>query len=404
MNNKPNYKKGYKGEILYLLYENGIIPYTALRLLEGETRLYQRAVKDMEKNEIVKIEKNNGHKYVRLNIESLLGKEVRKSVPEEYVEYYKKTSSDAVSRMTEKSNTSNERTERNTSTQIMMYSVNIQTGMKAKNLAKEKIEKDDCYYYHSIGLKKLDDYKDKVEKKRMKGKDGETETKKISNSRANGMLISPGGMYVVYNIGQSLVEWKRFGEVKMIYYLKNLVKKRQSPDMERAEIEEAIVIASKKENYVDICTREYKLKEICKKVILMNIDYAYKSMYAVPQDADGKLMLKIMIKEGWKERIYNSILNTEERREREFVQITCDGYDKSADVYKYVFCVPDLVRLKAYAIRAKMENEKERFTLYCYTWQREIVAEIIGQSANIYTIDIRQLYSELFTERNEEKL
>ena len=53
MNNKRNYKKGYKNEIIQLLHIVAVIPYRSLRLLSDNCRMYQRAVREMAEDKTV---------------------------------------------------------------------------------------------------------------------------------------------------------------------------------------------------------------------------------------------------------------------------------------------------------------------------------------------------------------
>ena len=66
MNDKVNYKKGYKNELLRLIYLCGLIPCGSLRVLKKDPRMYQRAVKVMEKEGIVIVDKKGGERNIRL--------------------------------------------------------------------------------------------------------------------------------------------------------------------------------------------------------------------------------------------------------------------------------------------------------------------------------------------------
>ena len=104
----------------------------------------------------------------------------------------------------------------------------------------------------------------------------------------------------------------------------------------------------------------------------------------MPENRNGIKMLQIMVQENWKEQIYNSLLTDHERESAQQSGITCDGYREKEKEYIYVFCIPDLVRLKMFIARANLENDKKRFKIYCFTHQTSIIHGIIDR--NIVTI------------------
>ena len=96
MNNKLNYKKRYKNEILRLIYMCGLIPYRSLRILAAEPRMYQRAIRKMEEDGIVAIDKKGGEKNIRLLSKRERRKDYEYLLPPEYIEYYENTIAETV--------------------------------------------------------------------------------------------------------------------------------------------------------------------------------------------------------------------------------------------------------------------------------------------------------------------
>jgi len=384
--NKKNYKKGYKGVILQLLFLCGIIPYTGLRLLDGETRMYQRAVKKLEEEGILKIEKSRGNKYIRLENRMLAQEIIKKNVDEEYIRYYQETVIKNISRMQDKKILNTERIINSTNTQIMMYACDIDSGPYKRDIATDEIENTDLMYSPSMELKRIRGYADNVKKQK--------NDTILNNSRISGVLISPGGIYSVYNIGKHLIEWKRYGEVRMQSYLEKTIIRKEKYIREEGRrenlIKGAIIISSNIKTYEDICTIDYT-KQKNKKQIMMNIDYAYQKMYCVPQNDIGKQLLKIMTISNWETKLKEIILRPEEIEKEKTVQIACDGYDEKNNIYKLVHVIPDMVKLRAFVTRANLEEDRNKFAIYCYTWQSEMIVHLVNKNAKIYQIPIEEV-------------
>lgn len=396
MNDKINLKKGKKNELLRLIYMCGAIPYRSLRTLAKDPRLYQRAVKDMENEGIVVVDKKGGEKNIRLLNRAERKKEYEKYLTPEYVSYYERLAYENVHRLNYDNKSALPASAmRGSATQIMMYKAGADISPYKRDLNSEMIQDEDIVYYTSVEIKRAGDYGDKVEK--VKKRNGET-ARKVINSRITGLLVSPGGEYAVYNTGNALIEWKRYGEVKMAIYLVQLIQKKSESVTSVNVPKEAIVIAQTPGLYAKICNGEAKDS---RQRTLLNIDFAYDRMYAVPEDVNGVLLLKMMQERGWRHRIYSAVLSERERENAKYTTIQCDGYDKEKDIYKQVFCVPDLVSLKQFTRRAKLERDKKRFVIYCFTCQLPYVSQIADRdNFTILTIGIDLFYGKYF--RKEE--
>lgn len=374
-----------------MLHITGVIPYRSLRLLSDNHRMYQRAIKDMEKAGIVIVDKRGGEKNLRLHNHRWRRREYEDFIPPDYMRYYETTAVAMVSDLSggTKNKTTPGRILKNSATQIMMYACGIEISPNKRDLRSEMLEDDDLAYYNSNEIKQIEAYHDQVTREK---RDGEY-SKKLINSRINGVLISPGGVYAVYNIGNALIEWKRFGEVKMAAYIAGLIRHRSISDVSINEPREAMVIAQNDSLYVKICQGTYNKNA---KVILMNIDYAYDRLYAVPETREGIIMLKMMVVNGWRGKILDSILPKEEQLAKKEVSVECDGYDVRTGIYKLVFCIPNLQKLKSFTTRAELASEREKYYIYCYAHQAKLVTDIAGTNVKILTIDIHKFYNEYF--------
>ena len=396
MNNKANYKKGYKNEILQLTYICGMIPYRSLRLLADAPRLYQRAVKEMEQEGILIVDKKGGEKNLRLQDRRNNKIKYEPYIPKEYIEYYENVSREVLKRLGEENYMASKREMRNSSTKIMMYASGVEITPDKRDLQTEMIKESDVCYYNSPEIKTIIGYENEIEI--VTERNGE-KSRKINNTRINGLLVSPGGNYAVYNIGKEMIEWKRKGEIKIAATITNLIRKRHEKEYSITMQKEAVVIAQTPNQYIRIInnTNEKRIG----KVNLINIDFTYDKMYAVPEDRHGVMLLKMMTQKGWRKKILDSIISEELQKASSRSNIDCDGYDEENDIYYLVFCIPDIAKLKNYIKRAQIEEDKSRFRIYCYTHQLPIIAAIAGDSVQVSKVDIEKYYKKYFQECNE---
>ena len=83
---------------------------------------------------------------------------------------------------------------------------------------------------------------------------------------------------------------------------------------------------------------------------------------------------------------------TEEMQDTSYVNYVCDHYDKESKVGTLVFCIPDIVRLKKFLETAKLQNDRKKFRIICFDYQKEFVKKVIGYNAQIYTTSFEEYY------------
>lgn len=387
---KPNYRVGNKKEILELLYTIGVIPYRSLRLLTAPAyaRMYQRAINQMEQDGVIKVEKRGTEKVIMLQSTELQRKKYEKYLPEKLLDYYNSFSKRSLWALTEKNISVQTKAIRDTDAQMFFYACGFMIGPRAKDLTREMIEETENSYYSSREIKSVCGYKPNKD----------VTSKKITSSRVNGMLLSSGGTFAVYNLGNQMIEWRRFNELKFATYMGQLLRERSTYELDAKIPKEAIVMASSDSIFRQICELNYE-KNRNYHVTYMNIDYVYDSIYAVPEDANGKMLMDIMNTRSWRRRIKELMLKPEYIEDSMYTQIPCDGYDKENDVHILIFCIPDLVKLKTFVARANLEGNKKKYRIYCYTYQIPLLVSLAGSNVEILKTDIKKFHDKYFAEK-----
>ena len=382
-----NYKKGRKHDLLKILQLTGSIPYSSLRLFPRySTRMMQRAVKELEVEGVVGVGKNGGKRQVYLTNFQDKNPEYKEAFPALYKDMYSVITSKDRSRALYGKKADAQRVLRNTETYVLMQGagVNVAPDEKVMLLSTNVIDKTVVCYYTSREVKNYGNFEVKVDEKE-KLKDG---TKKINSSRLTGLLVSPGGRYGIYNVGSSLIEWQRYGEIKMAEHLGKLLGDKYAGAEDKSRINQAIVLADTDNTLIQIVTETKKSK---RGVPLLNIDYAYNCMYGICVSTEGQKMLKIMTRPEWKIEMMDSFIEKPYQNLNNTTSVPCNGYNEDTGEYTMLFCIPDMVKLKGFVARSIIDsNENKKFKIYCFTHQLAFISKIAGASCEIFSVNLEE--------------
>lgn len=393
MNNKKNYKKGVRNEIIMLLHMCGIVPEKSLKYLNGKNyKVMRMKISEMMKEGSLKYYKRGSLQRVILLDENSKEKTAYEQfMPKELLTYYEKYMKKDIKRFLysgkKERNASEINIEKkekiyvndseahrvfyNSDTMMFMYGIGIET---LATLKKDPLP--ESLYINAREIKHSMDYKADLDTK-----EGDV---KINYSRIRGMLVSKGGIYAVYRTN-TRATYKQNGEYKMKFYLDRIVNERIKNG---SEVTEAILIAD--DNASEILKNILKPKEEEKKFQFTSMEFVYKKIYGLPADKNGQQMLKIFTHYNWKNKIIQSF---ELPTIPEMDGVVCDGYD--GHTYYYVFCVPDIKRFKKFIARAEIENIKEKYVVVCFDWQVSLVKKVIGKYAIIKKVPFERYIKEM---------
>ena len=399
MNKGINYRKGKRREIIMLLLACGIIPYKSLALWGDGARLMMRKAREMSEDGTVEINKREHQKFVTLANFSVKSKEYIPYMPNGYEEHYLNNIAyirkHALYKDTPKIKF--ERAIRTSEIFILMYLSGARVFFDEKpplaNL-NDLIKGDDVTYYTGPEIK---DYKNDGLKKI--SVDGQTQ---LGNTRVIGAMFSPGGVYSIYNIGSKLIEWKRYGEVKIATHINRLAEEQYEPfrfhnEEEIPKVDSAIFYAYDEKIFVRVINNEYQDKKKSGN-ILLNIDMTYKHMYALPLNDMGLYMTKIMQCKNWQNIMRHMFFDQGENLDTRTFDVACDAYDERSNTYILLFCIPDLSKLKIFIKRAGLEENRGRFRIYCFEEQLPIIAPTVSvgneKIADVLSIPFTEFYKE----------
>ncbi len=396
---KKAYLKGYRGEILNAILENGFIPRDIIHLYDRSKAIQmQRMIKILKDEGVIEEKKTiNKTNYLKLTIN---GRELILS--EANAELASLYNSPAIRqrirtlamskpiRNKEKEieyRTSQNKYINDTTVKIFSKLAGARTAIEY-NANKRSIIKEHSLYLDSVQIKNIGTYKAPIQ--------NTLGSQKITNSRINGVSITKGGVYAMYSTGKSTPEWKRNGEVKMAACIKAVVA-RSIENIDFSDYEkEAVIISKKDSTFVKVIESEYKTNS--QRRTLMNIDYAYEHMYSLPSSYEGIRVFRLMQLPNWQTKIKEQLLPFQEIKESNFVSVSCDGYDKRDGIYKLVYCIPDMTKLKSFSKRAAIDEERETYHIYCYESQIPLLKAVTknGKYAKLFVVSIDDMEKVLY--------
>lgn len=212
-------------------------------------------------------------------------------------------------------------------------------------------------------------------------KEGE---KKVLNSRVNGLAITPGGVYPSYYIGANIEEWKKGAEIKMKVHLENMLGKK-------------FEIPRRLTGPLLLTTAYERLGKLLGETeiqsgSIMQLAGMYDSVYVLPYTKEGRKMLSIMSIADWKKKLYLTYGKNYTKDHIESYSVKCDGYSPDNDTLLCMFMDCDVKKLDIFTSYAKAVQNKEKFTVMCFDWQKEVAIRTCGGACRILTTKFIPFY------------
>lgn len=134
----------------------------------------------------------------------------------------------------------------------------------------------------------------------------------MPNSRAYGILLSPGRAYPVYNVHKGLITSIAGGEVRTKVFIQNVLLMNWNPPAEikakesAYDVDDAIVLGDNM-GMVKKLLDDTKLKNSKH----LRLDRAYRDIYYHPTNSDGAFALWMMTQRNWREHIVHGIIKND---------------------------------------------------------------------------------------------
>ncbi len=377
MNNKKNYKKGTRKELIYILTSTGLITLNSLHIISPEFNYntFRLKLEEMAREKIVEKRKyKRGNEQITFY--TLADYKKHKKIITEYIptactEYYE-SERDNINRA---NNANSSRALRKIQeSEIMLF-------MYMTGLASFADQNNGTRYFNSKEIKRYLNYGDDIEEK----------TDTVLYTKVYGFVSNEFNNYSVYHITKKIPALSS-GETKIINIFKMFIKK-QYPEVNKA-ILKSILLAKDINTlipYIDI--QENNKGKTNELIIASYLDKYQEGTYLIPYNDYGKKHVRIMTMPEWDKRMISLYLD--HKPNTSGVDIACDDYDKEEKIYTLVFCVPNLNKLKNFYYNAKMINSPGHFKIICFDYQYEFISKLFEEYAVIYEAAFEKYYEKI---------
>ena len=209
--------------------------------------------------------------------------------------------------------------------------------------------------------------------------------KYIITSRAQGFIISTGGMYMIYHTGKTRMAWKTVQEQQMQFRAASLIGKSTAGQYGAIELNNCIIYGESDDPFVEMFTDD-TTKVKSSKFKYASLENGYKNTYFLPYTTDGQYMTDIMTHENWQADIVNYFLESDNALSLVPYYSVADLSNEENPVF--VFCVPNVTRLNAFLMTAEIASEE--YHIYCFDFQIEFLKRVVDGRAKIFSIPFEE--------------
>lgn len=368
---------GTRNSLISLAMICGCIPYKKMYLLAKNTQTYKKKAKEMIREgifeeHILKFANRESVKLLTLAGNSQSRMEYEYDVPKTLMDYYDNiTVSDAyqikVINMDTEQQTRKIRITRNA--EVMMFFI----GLGYDVLKGECLDLKSDIQYHKEIFYTSRQVKGTYEGDDQRFKADFDKNQQLINTRMNGLILTPGGNYQIYNMGRTVSSYSYTGESKIREYTNRALAEKNK---DRAD--KAIMLAERQSIY----SRLYVPRHIREERGIDGLVGSYEEVLALTLDKDGQNLMKFISKnKNWKNTIYKTVL-TPGQQNKVPIDSPADGIDGDTSIF--VYCVPDIKRFRMFLNKAKLVEDREKHVVICYEFQKEMLEDVIGKYAKVF--------------------
>lgn len=375
-------KDSYGYIILKLIALCGEFPYNSTYLIDLNERIIKRTLLNMKKEGYVTIIGTGKLKTIRITKKAF---EPLKEIGEEYLSHYLSITDNHHFRGGVKNKNADMvvyRRHRLAEIMCMLISINtkIWTHEKPKLVLDKSnptlISEDDLIFYTSKEMKNAD-----IEQRY-----------KTEFTRIMGVLLSPGGIYGIYNVNNGVMKWNRQGEGKAQVLIEDIVSYNCSNQY--SSLDSAIMFGKEVHTAIDILNSNGGKRDI-NDFEMLSFDNTYTNIYYLTLDENGLYQLNLIIQKNWYNAIRNSIFPSS-FLSTDYLSIDCDAYDKKNEKYIIMFLDGNIGRLKRFK-EASYDDKNKKFEVVCFDWQEEMLREYLNSNTTLMVVTMERL-SQLITE------
>lgn len=375
---RRDYGKGTRSEVMKLTLACGCLPYHRLALLGMNVKTVQKKIREMQEEGVLEVYHKKDVWVVGIKDFAKKSSEYSENIGSKLMRYYETFGFTDYKRARFAKEWESLRVIRNAESYMFMYGAGIECVLGQKVSLRAKEGKIQNSYYTARELKAYNNYHADIDSEKL-----------LQATRVNGLTISDGGTYPIYNVGKSIITYTRSGEKKIEVYINKAMAMKDLPP-----IKGSIVLASNNMLFADMVVP--KTQKITEQLSYM--EGVYDHVYGLPLTEDGQKMMRLLGKPGWDTQIFTDLLGSDCKNNQSGT-IECDGYKDG--VYYFCYCVPDIKRLKLFMRRAEIENNKSKFCILCFDTQKELISRIAENIARVKATSFDTYYSYFMQKKGE---
>ena len=202
---------------------------------------------------------------------------------------------------------------------------------------------------------------------------------KIKGARSVGVLLTENAVFVVYNLGGSLMKWQYRVEMRTKALMQTILCRERLPEQYEPESIRGLLLGDGMELAAAILTgdggKQYFL-----------LDGSYEHFHYLTNDRRGEKLLRMLCSTELSERL-EALLLTDLWEKDEGLPIENDAIDGSGRPVLFAYTC-DLPRIKRFDTALRLQNKAG--TLICFDFQAEVLRRCCGEQIRFQTIDFEK--------------
>lgn len=202
---------------------------------------------------------------------------------------------------------------------------------------------------------------------------------KIKGARSVGVLLTQSNVFVVYNLGDTLMKWQYRAEMRTKTLMQTVLCRERLPDQYKPEDVRGLLLGDSMKLANDILSSEGG-----KQYFLL--DGSYEHFYYLTNDHRGEKILRLLCNAEMSEKLDAILLaDLEDRDER--LPLENDAVDSGGNPVLLSY-VCDLPRIKRFDTALQLQNRTG--TVICYDFQADTLCRSCGERVQFQTIDFEK--------------
>ena len=205
------------------------------------------------------------------------------------------------------------------------------------------------------------------------------EAVKIKGARSAGVLLTESAVFVIYNLGGSLMKWQYRAEMRTKALMQTILCRERLPEQYAPEDVKGLLLGDNMELAATILSgeggRQYLL-----------LDGSYEHFYYLTNDRRGEKLLRMMCNAELSEEL-EALLLTDLWEKDEGLPIENDAIDGSGSPVLFAYTC-DLPRIRRFDTALRLQNKAG--TLICFDFQAEALRRCCGEQVRFQTINFEK--------------